>query len=65
VALPVNRPLGVLRHETCRLAHLELQPGDRLVLLTDGMLERGAAALDLPDRRNTSKACAPERSSAP
>ncbi len=50
VALPTNRPFGVLRHETYRLAHLELQPGDRLVLLTDGMLERGAAALDLPDR---------------
>jgi serine phosphatase RsbU (regulator of sigma subunit) len=50
VALPANRPFGVLPHRPYRLAELTLQPGDRLVLLTDGMLERGAAALDLPAR---------------
>jgi Stage II sporulation protein E (SpoIIE) len=50
VALPVNRPFGVLPDKTYRASHLELQPGDRLVLLTDGMQERGAAALDLPGR---------------
>jgi hypothetical protein len=54
-------PFGVLRHETYRLAHLELQPGDRLVLLTDGMLERGAAALDLPDRLQHLEGLAPQR----
>ncbi|MBM0238338.1 serine/threonine-protein phosphatase [Micromonospora sp. ATA32] len=48
VALPVNRPLGVLRHKSYRATQIELQPGDRLVLLTDGMLERNAATLDLP-----------------
>ncbi|GIM92451.1 PP2C family protein-serine/threonine phosphatase [Paractinoplanes toevensis] len=47
VALDVNRPFGVLRHKPYRATQLRLQPGDRLVLLTDGMLERGAAALDL------------------
>ncbi len=50
MALPVNRPFGVLRDKPYRDTRLELRPGDRLVLLTDGMLERGAAALDLPAR---------------
>ncbi|WP_285681848.1 PP2C family protein-serine/threonine phosphatase [Actinoplanes sp. NBRC 103695] len=50
VALSVNRPLGVLRHKPYRASSLQLLPGDRLVLVTDGMLERGAAAIDLPAR---------------
>jgi serine phosphatase RsbU (regulator of sigma subunit) len=50
VAFPVNRPFGVLRDKAFRSTRFPLRPGDRLVLLTDGMLERGAAALDLPAR---------------
>jgi serine phosphatase RsbU (regulator of sigma subunit) len=50
VALPANRPFGVLRNKPYRASEIGLQPCDRLVLLTDGMLERGAAGLDLPAR---------------
>jgi hypothetical protein len=50
VPLLVNRPFGVLRDKPYRTSEIELQPGDRLVLLTDGMLERGAAALDVSAR---------------
>ena len=50
VALPANRPFGVLRDRPYLESAIALQPGDRLVLVTDGMLERGAANLDLPAR---------------
>jgi serine phosphatase RsbU (regulator of sigma subunit) len=48
--LPANRPFGVLPDKPYRPSTIALQPGDRLVLLTDGMLERGAANLDLATR---------------
>ena len=46
--LPVNLPLGMFAHSDYVSAHLSLEPGDRLVFVTDGMLERSAAGLDLP-----------------
>ncbi|MFF7559438.1 PP2C family protein-serine/threonine phosphatase [Streptomyces pseudovenezuelae] len=47
VKLDVNLPFGVVAPSSYRLQHLQLRPGDRLILLTDGMLERGAATADL------------------
>jgi len=45
--LPVNLPLGLFPDTGYASTDLILQPDDRLVLVTDGMLERGAATLDL------------------
>ena len=47
VDLPVDLPLGLFADATYRETELLLLPGDRLVLVTDGMLERNAADLDL------------------
>ncbi|MGW3361226.1 PP2C family protein-serine/threonine phosphatase [Streptomyces bungoensis] len=44
----VNLPFGVPSPVAYEVQRLQLEPGDRLVLITDGMHERCAAALDLP-----------------
>ncbi len=46
--LKVNLPFGVPARVSYEVQRLRLEPGDRLVLLTDGMRERRAAAVDLP-----------------
>ena len=45
--LPVDLPLGLFPDAAYRSSAQSLQPGDRLVLVTDGMLERNAAHVDL------------------
>ncbi len=45
----VDMPFGFDAPHTCRVQSLDLRPGDRLVMLTDGMLERNAGSLNLPD----------------
>ena len=45
--LPVNLPLGLFRDTAYRSSRLDLEPGDRVVFVTDGMLERNAVSVDL------------------
>jgi serine phosphatase RsbU (regulator of sigma subunit) len=47
VEVPVDLPLGLFPDTPYRSTTLRLAPGDRLVLVTDGMLERNAAGMDL------------------
>jgi serine phosphatase RsbU (regulator of sigma subunit) len=47
IDLPVDLPLGLFADSTYRLSQLVLEPGDRLVFVTDGMLERNAVGLDM------------------
>ena len=46
--LPVDMPLGMFADSTYRASGTDLRPGDRVVLVTDGMLERTVASVDLP-----------------
>jgi serine phosphatase RsbU (regulator of sigma subunit) len=48
IELEVDLPFGLEPGRELRLQRLRLRPGDRVVLLTDGMLERNAEDLDLP-----------------
>ncbi|MBB5867638.1 serine phosphatase RsbU (regulator of sigma subunit) [Allocatelliglobosispora scoriae] len=48
IALPLNFPLGMFVEAEFEAGSIALEPGDRLVLLTDGMRDRDAAALDIP-----------------
>lgn len=47
IGLPRGLPLGLFSEAQYRSAEVPLEKGDRLVLVTDGMLERKAARLDL------------------
>lgn len=49
IDLPVDLPLGLFPDAVYRSTRLGLEPGDRVVLVTDGMLERNAADVHLPD----------------
>ncbi|MEU1434715.1 PP2C family protein-serine/threonine phosphatase [Streptomyces sp. NPDC005786] len=59
VELAANLPFGVAGPSSYRLQELQLLPGDRLVLLTDGMQERDAAAVDLASIMRETRALHP------
>jgi serine phosphatase RsbU (regulator of sigma subunit) len=47
LALEADPPFGIVADHEYRVQRLSLEPGDRLMFLTDGMLERNAASVDL------------------
>jgi serine phosphatase RsbU (regulator of sigma subunit) len=48
VAMHADPPFATPKDRDYRVQELQLEPGDRLVFLTDGMLERNATAVDVP-----------------
>ncbi|CAA9382326.1 MAG: Serine phosphatase RsbU, regulator of sigma subunit [uncultured Nocardioidaceae bacterium] len=48
IELPSNLPFGIFAETAYEAVDLALQPGDRIIFVTDGMLERNAADIDLP-----------------
>lgn len=53
--LPADLPLGLFPGSTYRSTSVPLLPGDRLVIVTDGMLERAAATLTLDTHINATR----------
>lgn len=47
IDLSVDLPFGIMEGEQYRAQHTQLLPGDRLILVTDGLLEQAAEAFDL------------------
>jgi serine phosphatase RsbU (regulator of sigma subunit) len=48
VPLQADLPFGAFPEVRYRVQPLPLEPGDRLIFLTDGMLERNAASAEIP-----------------
>jgi serine phosphatase RsbU (regulator of sigma subunit) len=47
-SLRADLPLGLFADVAFGVSHVALMPGDRVIFVTDGMLERNAAGVDLP-----------------
>ena len=47
--LEVDPPFGTVRGHEYRVQRLPLEPGDRLLFFTDGMLERNTTSVDVED----------------
>ena len=48
IELEIDMPFGLYPGRELRVQAVQLEPGDRVVMVTDGMLERNAEELDLP-----------------
>jgi serine phosphatase RsbU (regulator of sigma subunit) len=59
VPLTAETPLGALAESRWSAQELLLEPGDRLIFLTDGMLERNAGSLDVPALMEASRGLHP------
>lgn len=46
--IPTDLPFGMFPDTNYRSTPLTLEPGDRIMIITDGMIERDAATADLP-----------------
>jgi serine phosphatase RsbU (regulator of sigma subunit) len=57
--LPVDLPFGLNAGRDYRRTDLRLEPGDRFVIVTDGMLERRAAALPFTELLEQARALHP------
>jgi serine phosphatase RsbU (regulator of sigma subunit) len=62
--LPANVPFGMFADTAYEQTDLRMEPGDRLVLVTDGMLERNASAIDLPAAIRDSASLHPREATA-
>ena len=61
IELPPDLPLGPFADTVYRSSEISLEPGDRVVFVTDGMLERQAAGLDLIDEIDRTRAMHPRQ----
>jgi serine phosphatase RsbU (regulator of sigma subunit) len=64
IALPTNLPFGIDADSAYEAAEVALEPGDRVVFVTDGMLERNAATIDLPAAISTAASLHPREAAA-
>jgi serine phosphatase RsbU (regulator of sigma subunit) len=47
IVVPIDMPFGIVAGRSFTIEHVPLTPGDRIALVTDGLLERNAETLDL------------------
>lgn len=64
IELPANLPFGLFADTVYEAVDVTLEPGDRVVLVTDGMLERNAASIDLPAAIRQSASLHPREAAA-